>query len=129
MNKGKANLAALVLGLYRKEPGSPGDFISVRLLALQHCVWQPWMSSSELAISQTQTHCWGRVGNNFLNSAVNCSTPGFLQSKEPYRYLTVCTFSRQCHEWMVLSTYGCAAEFQPNFSQQNTLILSSRLLL
>lgn len=132
MSWGKANLTALVSCLCSKESGSPEDFSSViQLLALQQCAWQPRRSSSELAISQLQTHCCGRAGSNFPNSAVNASTPNFLQSKEPCQVPhSLCLF--QMVSWvsrMVLGTYGCAAEFHPNFSQQNILILSSRILL
>lgn len=135
MSWGKANLAALVSCLCSKEPGSPEDFVSViQLLALQHCAWQPRrcsFSSSKLAISQLQTRCWGRAGSNFPNSAVNASSPNFLQSNEPCQVPhNLCFF--QMVSWvsqMVLGTCGCAAGFHPNFSGQNILVLSSRILL
>lgn len=132
MSWGKANLAALVSCLCSKKPGNTKDFSSViQLLALPHCLWQPQRSSSELAISRLQTHCCGRAGSTFPNSAVNANTPNFLQSKEPCQVPhSLCFF--QTVSWvsqMVLGTYGCAAEFHPNFSQQNILIPSSRILL
>jgi len=118
---GKANLTALVSCLCSKDPGSPEDFSSVvQLLDLQHCIWQPQRSCSALVISQFQTHCCGRAGSNFPNSAANASTPNFLQSKEPCQVpYSLCFF--QMVLWVsqiVQGTYGCAAEFHPNFSQK-----------
>lgn len=64
---------------------------------LQHCVWQPCRFLSEPAISWLQTHCCGRAGSSFPNSAVNCSTPITSCSQKSHaRYLTACASSKCC---------------------------------